>query len=144
MTTNNLKTIQMKIQYRSLASFVLAMMLFSQELPLHAVTVAPSDPPISVNTTPFITTWGEVYQMIKYIISDITGIEEGEIHYSDYLVRDLGLDSLDMLQLTIECQQFYDIDFNISDLLNAAPKLTVSIMTDIVYHFCTSDEDFVK
>lgn len=82
--------------------------------------------------------------MIKYIISDITGIEEGNIYYSDYLVGDLGLDSLDMLQLAIECQQFYDISFNISDLLNVAPKLTVSIMTEIVYHFCVSDEDYVK
>lgn len=134
----------MKIQYRSLASFVLAMMLFSQELPLHAITVAPSNPPISVKVSPFHTSWGEVYQITKYILSDITGIDAEHIYYTDYLMSDLGLDSLDMFQLVIETERYFSIRFNEVDLLSSAPKLTVSGFADIVYHFCISDGDYVK
>ncbi len=120
------------------------MMLFSQELPLHAITVAPSNPPISVNVSPYHTSLGEVYQITKYILSDITGIDAVHIHYTDYLMSDLGLDSLDMFQLVIETERYFNIRFNEVDLLNSASKLTVSGFADIVYHFCISDGDYVK
>ncbi len=57
-------------------------------------------------------------------------------------MEDLGLDSLDILQLIWECEEFFNIRFNEADALYYSSLYTVDSFTDIIYHFCQSDGDY--
>ena len=51
----------------------------------------------------------EVKQKVISILSDKLGIEETEIHSESNLVNDLGMDSLDHVEITMELEKEYNI-----------------------------------
>lgn len=68
--------------------------------------------------------------------------KRGGIPDDEPLLEDLGLDSFDMLQLILECEEFFGISFNEADALYYSSLYTVDSFTDVIYHFCQSDGDY--
>lgn len=135
----------MKLKYMTIAAFSVLMMATAKESTSATISGSGLNPIISYNVdkSPYNYNRLEVKEVIKIIISDLREFEEGtEILDDALLMADLGLDSLDMLQLVIECQNFFDIDFNMADALSYSAIYTVDIFTDVIYHFCNSDADY--
>ena len=131
----------MKIKYITLAAFIMLSMAATNESKATSI----SNPPIVIQNTdksPYNYSRFEVKAVIKIMISEILDIEEGYIQDDMLLMEDLGLDSLDMLQLIWDCEEFFEISFNEADALSYARLYTVEIFTDIIYHFCQSDGDY--
>lgn len=131
----------MKIKYITLSAFIMMSMAATNESKATGV----SNPPIVIqnaDTSPYNYSRDEVKAEIKIMISEILDVEEGYIQDDMLLMEDLGLDSFDMLQLILECEEFFGISFNEADALSYARLYTVEILTDVIYHFCQSDGDY--
>lgn len=131
----------MKIKYITLAAFIMMSMAATTKSKAACV----SNPPSiihDIDTSPYNYSRVEVKAVIKTIIAEILDIEEGYIQDDMLLMEDLGLDSLDILQLIWECEEFFNIRFNEADALYYSSLYTVDSFTDIIYHFCQSDGDY--
>ncbi|HDL08390.1 MAG TPA: hypothetical protein ENG35_06595 [Desulfobacteraceae bacterium] len=51
-------------------------------------------------------------EKIKKILVEILDIEDQEIHPETYLVRELGAESIDLLELAVELNTIFNIDVN--------------------------------
>lgn len=58
-------------------------------------------------------------------------------------MADLGLDSIGMIQLIIECERFFGIKFNEADALKYSHEFTFKSFSEVIIHFCESDGDYV-
>ena len=131
----------MRIKYITLTAFIMMSMAATNE----SIVAGTSNPPIVIQnagTSPYNYSRNEIKAEIKIIIAEILDIEEGYIQDDMLLIKDLGLDSLDMLQLIWNCEEFYEISFNEADALYYSSQYTVDSFTDIIYHFCQSDVDY--
>ncbi len=128
----------MKIKYITLAAFIVMSMAAANEAKAADVTDSPSIIR-AIDTSPYNYSRGEVKEVVKMIIADIRDIEESSIQDDMLLMEDLGLDSLDMLELILGCEEFFDIRFNEADALYYSSIYTVDSFTDVIYHFCQSD-----
>lgn len=131
----------MKIKYITLSAFIMMSMAAANESKATGV----SNPPIVIQNadkSPYNYSRDEVKAEIKIMISEILDVEEGYIQDDMLLMEDLGLDSLDMLQLVWDCEEFFEISFNEADALYYSSLYTVDSFTDVIYHFCQSDGDY--
>ena len=131
----------MKIKYITLSAFIMMSMAATNESKATGV----SNPPIVIQNadkSPYNYSRDEVKAEIKIMISEILDVEEGYIQDDMLLMEDLGLDSLDMLQLVWDCEEFFEISFNEADALYYSSLYTVDSFTDVIYHFCQSDGDY--
>lgn len=131
----------MKIKYITLSAFIMMSMAATNESKATGV----SNPPIVIQNadkSPYNYSRDEVKAEIKIMISEILDVEEGYIQDDMLLMEDLGLDSLDMLQLVWDCEEFFGISFNEADALYYSSLYTVDSFTDVIYHFCQSDGDY--
>lgn len=131
----------MKIKYITLSAFIMMSMAAANESKATGV----SNPPIVIQNadkSPYNYSRDEVKAEIKIMISEILDVEEGYIQDDMLLMEDLGLDSFDMLQLILECEEFFGISFNEADALYYSSLYTVDSFTDVIYHFCQSDGDY--
>jgi acyl carrier protein len=53
---------------------------------------------------------------IIYLISTLFGISIDKIFMESHLMKDLGLDSLDIMEVTIECEEKFNIFISDSDV----------------------------
>lgn len=83
----------------------------------------------------------EVKIIVVSIIADEIGCNPSALQGEELLI-DLGIDSLGMLNIIWETQDFFQIEFNIEDALINFDMMTVDTYVDIVYHFCLSDGDY--
>lgn len=131
----------MKIKYITLSAFIMMSMAAANESKATGV----SNPPIVIQNadkSPYNYSRDEVKAEIKIMISEILDVEEGYIQDDMLLMEDLGLDSLDMLQLVWDCEEFFEISFNEADALYYSSLYTVDSFTDVIYHFFQSDVDY--
>lgn len=131
----------MKIKHITLTAFIMMSMAATNE----SIAAGTSNPPIVIQnagTSPYNYSRNEVKAEIKIMIAEILDIEEGYIQDDMLLMKDLGLDSLDMLQLIWNCEEFYEISFNEADALYYSSQYTVDSFTDIINHFCQSDGNY--
>lgn len=131
----------MKIKYISVATLLALSLLHNNDMKAATAPVAP----ISVNSvdqSPFNYSKREVNALIRVFISEIGDVKPELIADESLIMNDLGLDSINMLELFWACQEFFEIDFNLADALYYSHVLTVADLTDIIYHFCQSDEDY--
>lgn len=131
----------MKIKYITLSAFIMMSMAATNESKATGV----SNPPIVIQNadkSPYNYSREEVKAVIKIMISEILDVEEGYIQDDMLLMEDLGLDSIDMLQLVWDCEEFFEISFNEADALYYSSLYTVDSFTDVIYHFCQSDGDY--
>ena len=71
----------------------------------------------------------EIFNFLKSIIKDIVGFDVEEMNEQSSLFNDLGLDSLDAVELIMKCEKKYNI--KISD--NAVKNIhSVSGLIDII------------
>ena len=71
----------------------------------------------------------EIFNSLKSIIKDIIGFDVEEMNEQSSLFNDLGLDSLDAVELIMKCEKKYNI--KISD--NVVKKIhTISDLIDII------------
>ena len=71
----------------------------------------------------------EIFNSLKSIIKDIVGFDVEEMNEQSSLFNDLGLDSLDAVELIMKCEKKYNI--KISD--NVVKNLhSVSDLIDII------------
>lgn len=131
----------MKIKYITLAAFIMMSMAAANETKATGVTDSPSIIH-AIDISPYNYSREEVKEVVKMIIADIRNIEESSIQDDMLLMNDLGLDSLDMLELILECEEFFGISFNEADALYYFSIYTVDSFTDVIYHFCQSDGDY--
>jgi len=71
----------------------------------------------------------EIFQKIKEIISDKNGLDLFEIEKESLLTQDLGLDSLDEVELCIEIEREFDI--TIDDSYCAEWKNVQNVIDDV-------------
>lgn len=131
----------MKIKYITLSAFIMMSMAATNESKATSV----SNPPIVIQNTdksPYNYSREEVKAEIKIMISEILDVEEGYIQDDMLLMEDIGLDSIDMLQLVWDCEEFFEISLNEADALYYSSLYTVDSFTDVIYHFCQSDGDY--
>ena len=131
----------MRIKYITLTAFIMMSMAATNE----SIAAGTSNPPIVIQnagTSPYNYSRNEVKAEIKIMIAEILDIEEGYIQDDMLLIKDLGLDSLDMLQLIWNCEEFYEISFNEADALYYSSQYTVDSFTYILNHFCQSDGNY--
>lgn len=57
----------------------------------------------------------KLFVKVRDIILEQFGVEEGEIKLEANLVNDLGADSLDLVELTMACEEAFDIDISDED-----------------------------
>ena len=62
----------------------------------------------------------DIESKIRSIIVDITGVDEIEITPETNFKNDLGLDSLDMVEVIMEFECEFSIDINTSDIRKMA------------------------
>lgn len=131
----------MKIKYLPLFSIFAVSLFTAKEA---KGTPAPINPQIEISSrvSPYNYSKEEIRAIIKTIIIDITGIDESDIQDESLLIADLGLGSLDMLQLIFDCQEFFEINFRIDDVLRQADKFTFKSFSEMIFHFCNSDDDY--
>ncbi|MBQ9462312.1 MAG: hypothetical protein IJU68_01475 [Bacteroidales bacterium] len=67
----------------------------------------------------------QVKAIVKYLLSDIYHIPYSYITDESYLMNDLGLDSLDMLDFTNTCFEFFNINTDPDDVLSTPDQYTV-------------------
>lgn len=135
------KSVDMKIKYIPLSLF-LALSMFTCKTASAASVPIFNGSVFELNQSPFNYSRSEVRQIIKGMISDIIDIDPGIILNDDLLMYDLGLDSLNMLDLIMGCMEFFEIDFNLADALYYCYEYTVDSFTDFIYHFCLTNEDY--
>lgn len=131
----------MKIKYITLAAFIMMSMAATNESKATSI----SNPPIVIQNadkSPYNYSREEVKAEIKIMISEILDVEEGYIQDDMLLMEDIGLDSIDMLQLVWDCEEFFEISLNEADALYYSSLYTVDSLTDVIYHFCQSDGDY--
>lgn len=129
----------MKIKYITLSAFIMMSMAAANESKATGV----SNPPIVIQNadkSPYNYSRDEVKAEIKIMISEILDVEEGYIQDDMLLMEDL--DSIDMLQLVWDCEEFFEISFNEADALYYSSLYTVDSFTDVIYHLCQSDGDY--
>ena len=131
----------MKIKFIPVAAFLVLASLASKE----ALAASPSSSTFaSINTSPIDYNRDAVLAIVVYIVSDLTETAIEEIEETDLIMNDLGMSSLNMLQLIMECIDFFEINFNIADALYYSDKYTIGTFTNMIYHFCHSDEDYTS
>ena len=131
----------MKIKYIPLSLFIAVSLFSGNKASATTVTVL-NNPIAEINTSPFNYSRTEVRYIIKLMISDIIDIDPAIILNDDLLMHTLGLDSVDVLDLILQCMDFFEINFNVADALSYSHQYTVDSFTDFIYHFCISDEDY--
>ncbi len=127
---NLLNNKQMKTKYVPL--IVLAMALASASL-----TAKSAELSINSNYSFSISSyakrgWGkeDIKNLVKLIIEDITGIPVDRIHDESILMQDLGMDSLDMLQLVLYLEDVFAIQIDEAHFLVNSSKVTVAELVD--------------
>lgn len=58
----------------------------------------------------------EIFERVKKIIAKELEIDEEKIHMDSYIQRDLGADSLDVMNLTMRIEDEFDIRVSDEDL----------------------------
>ncbi len=53
-----------------------------------------------------------IFEKIRDIIADLLDIEEDEITLESYLIRDLGAESIDLLELAVALNSTFNIEIN--------------------------------
>ena len=109
----------MKIRYITVAAF-LAMAFFSEQK-INALVIPNNGNGGSsvIQTSPYYYTRNDVDGFVKSWIETEKGINISFIHNDDKLMEDLGIDSLDMFTLVIDCRNFFGLDnFNVADVLS--------------------------
>lgn len=131
----------MRIKFITLSAFILLSFTNSSNR-INAVAAVQTSAYLerAPYTSPFNYSRQEVEYYVKIIIAEICDINESELNSGTHLVDDLGMDSLDMYDLIIKCQDFFRIEFNIVDALGY--DYTIKTFVDVVWHFCESDEDY--
>ncbi len=56
-----------------------------------------------------------IFEKIKKVISEQTGIDENEIKMESTFTEDLNIDSLDMVELVMELEEEYGIEIDEDD-----------------------------
>jgi acyl carrier protein len=78
----------------------------------------------------------QIYEVVCNCLIKSCGLEIGEIEPDKLLVRDLDIDSIDMLEIIFEMESAFSISIKFSDLENYAREITQgpfeinSIITD--------------
>lgn len=72
-------------------------------------------------------------QKIKYLIEDKLGISPGDYKNDERFIDDLGCDSLDMVDLIMECEKEFNISIPDDDVYKI---LTVQDLIDYVTERC--------
>jgi acyl carrier protein len=133
----------MKLKYIPLAAFLLFSTLTGGEMTLNAApTIQIGITTSSTNGSPRDYTKEEVKELVKMAIGEILDISEYLIPDDALLMQDLGLDSIDMLELIIKCEELFSISFNEADALFYSSVFTVESFSLVIYHFCTSNSDY--
>ncbi len=57
-----------------------------------------------------------IFEKVKEVIEESCGIDADSIQLDDTLFDDLGIDSIDMVDILFELESEYDIELKISDL----------------------------
>lgn len=65
----------------------------------------------------------EIFQQIKEILTELLDIEEREITPESYLIRDLGVESIDLLELAVEINARWRIKVNDDDIFLRSLRL---------------------
>lgn len=90
---------------------------------------------ITSSTRSINYTEGDIAAIVRLELSDCSGVDISEISDDCMLVSDLGLDSLDLLQLCERLNHWFLIRINVVDFVEAGNSLNVAIVCDIVVRF---------
>ena len=63
-----------------------------------------------------------VYEKVKTCLMDSCGLEEAQIELNKTLMEDLGIDSIDLLDLIYSLEKQYSISIGIGEFANLAAK----------------------
>ena len=131
----------MKVKYIAISAFlILSAAYFSENTSASGSSTMTSSSDIVPYTSPFNYTKEEVKSIVEMIIEDKTGMDVRNLPNDTYLVKDLGIDSLGMVEIIIECENFFQISFNEADALQY--DYTIGQFVEMIWHFCTSDGDY--
>lgn len=136
----------MKIRYIPIAAFITLSMAASSAISAKPILATDGVMEIKSNgrTSPYTLTKEEVRAGIVEILSEITSMESEDIADDLLLMDDLGLDSVDILNLILDCNNLFNINnYNLADALSYSHQYAVGSFTDMIYHFCIIDGDYV-
>ena len=66
--------------------------------------------------------FNDVYEKVKTCLEDSCGIEKEEVELDKTLMDDLGLDSIDMIDLVYTLEKQYSISIEVGDFAQQAQK----------------------
>lgn len=66
--------------------------------------------------------FNDVFQNVSQIIESSTGFDKEKITLESTLFNDLGIDSIDLVDILFEIETFYEIELKLSDLEFQAKK----------------------
>lgn len=89
-----------------------------------------------------LLTLDDVFNETAAIIAEIMEIDRSSISRESMLYGDLNIESLDMYEITVLCQEQFNIEYRVEDVLSCYEFMDVITFADINYHFIFSDEDY--
>ena len=123
----------MKIKYLPLTAFLALSLCSSANISAETKSAYQKPEIQTINSYYKQYTLWQVKAIVKYLLSDNYNINYEDISDENYLVFDLGLDSLDMLEFTSYMMVYFNVNLNLVYVLNNAETYTVLTYSEMIY-----------